>query len=181
MKEFITSDLHFGHANIMKFCPKTRPYSSVSEMDELMIRDWNALVGAEDHVFILGDVSFHQASKTNQILDRLNGKLILVAGNHDNKLLKDVKFRARFIEIHNYLEITRSKRHIVMFHYPILRWNRSGHGSVHFHGHSHGSPTGLEDLRCMDVGYDATGHIVMELDRLVEKLSQKEKASHHGS
>ena len=59
MKKWITSDLHFGHANIMKFCPVTRAgFRDVDHMNECMIEEWNQSVAPEAEVFILGDVAF---------------------------------------------------------------------------------------------------------------------------
>ena len=46
---FFTSDTHFHHANIIRFC--NRPFRDVEEMDEILIRNWNEVVGPEDTVF----------------------------------------------------------------------------------------------------------------------------------
>lgn len=178
--EHITSDLHFGHQNILKFCPKTRPFSSVDEMDECMIKEWNRSVHTSDTTFILGDVSYREPSRTAAIFNRLNGKKILIAGNHDEKHLKQQCFRDCFIEIHNYLEIQRNKRKIVLFHYPILEWNGMHRGSIHFYGHLHGNPSGLEGSRALDVGMDATGRVVNPLDKMIERAMKGEIRKHHG-
>jgi calcineurin-like phosphoesterase family protein len=72
MKTFVTSDLHFGHKNIMKFCPRTRGhYSDTDEMREDMILTWNNIVGMEDLTYILGDVAFLPAVDAVKIMRRL--------------------------------------------------------------------------------------------------------------
>lgn len=73
-----TSDSHLGHANIIRYCD--RPFKNVSHMDELMIRSWNEQVAQDQWVIHLGDFSF----EPGKYLSRLNGKIILVMGNHDN-------------------------------------------------------------------------------------------------
>ena len=42
-KVFFTSDTHFKHANIIKFCE--RPFGSIEEMNEALIANWNRVVG----------------------------------------------------------------------------------------------------------------------------------------
>jgi len=179
-KTFITSDLHFGHKNILKFCAKTRPYASIDEMDEAMIREWNTSVDFDDTVYILGDISYREPSHTARIFDRLQGTKILISGNHDEKALKDKFFRNCFKEIHNYLEITVDKRKIVMFHYPIAEWNAMHRGSLHFYGHLHGSTSGLEEFRAVDVGFDATGQVVVPLEWAINKALKGKIKAHHG-
>jgi calcineurin-like phosphoesterase family protein len=149
-------------------------------MDEAMIAAWNKAVESDDTVYILGDISYREPSHTAKIFDHLHGKKILVAGNHDEKHLKQQCFRDCFSEIHNYLEITRNKRKIVMFHYPILEWNQMHRGAIHFYGHLHGNPSGLEPYRALDVGMDATGEVVSSLERMIEKAMKGEIKQHHG-
>ena len=87
MKTWITSDLHFGHKNIMKFCPQTRARfrDDVGYMNSAMVEEWNAKVEPEDLVYILGDVAFMSGSDAGKTMHRLNGRKILVEGNHDRK------------------------------------------------------------------------------------------------
>jgi calcineurin-like phosphoesterase family protein len=181
MKTWITSDLHFGHANIMKFCPKTRGhYKSASHMNEDMIAQWNDKVTTGDKVYILGDVSFQNPEMAAETVARLNGHKILVAGNHDRKNLKNLLFAAQFMEIHNYLELNYNGHFIVMCHYPFhFEWNQAHRGSLHFFGHVHGKETGLEGFRARDVGFDATGKVVSNLDDMVSDALKGKISTHH--
>jgi calcineurin-like phosphoesterase family protein len=178
-KTFITSDLHFFHQGILKFCPKTRPYKDIEEMHWKMVLEWNSSVGPEDLVYLLGDVSFGDTNQTNQILQQLQGRIRLVRGNHDNKTLRCPVVQSRFETIDNYLEIDYKKTKVVMFHFPILEWNNCHHGSVHLHGHTHGDPTGLEKWRARDVGFDATGKVVSLLDDVIADAKTSEKKGRH--
>lgn len=80
---FFTSDTHFGHKNIMKFEPGSRPFSDTEEMDEAIIERWNATVGPEDTVIHLGDVAMGDIHASLAKVGRLNGRKILIPGNHD--------------------------------------------------------------------------------------------------
>lgn len=170
MKQFITSDLHFFHSNIIKYCPVTRGnFTSAHAMNEFIVSEWNTRVSADDVVFILGDVSFGKLNDTVAILNCLNGTKILIEGNHDKKLLKEPKFRECFDQIYNYYEHVVDGVDVCMFHYPIhYEWNKSHRGSVMLHGHTHGNKTGLEEYRVRDVGFDATGNVVSLLRDVVD-------------
>jgi len=109
----------------------------------------------------------------------MNGRKILVEGNHDQKQLKDNSFRACFEEIHKYLDIRYADRKIVMFHYPIAEWDQMHRGSIHFHGHLHGNKSGLEQYRCRDMGYDSTGQIAMLMEDAIASVKDNEIKGHH--
>lgn len=181
MKTFVTSDLqlHFGHANIMKFCPNTRKYKDVEDMNQSMIRKWNATVEPGDVVYILGDVAFMSGFDASKILARLNGDKILIVGNHDKKALKDTHFEKSFREIHQYHEIVYNGTMVIMCHYPFCEWNGMHRGSVALHGHLHGGKSGMETYRCRDVGMDATGKVVSLLDDVIADALKGEIKRHH--
>ena len=181
MKTYVTSDLHFGHSNIKKFCPVTRARFSdnTDEMNEAMIKEWNEIVEPEDTVYILGDVAFMPATKAAVLLKRMNGRKILIEGNHDHKALKDINFQKAFAEVHKYLEIVHNGTKVIMSHYPFLEWNQMHRGSVHFFGHVHGNPTGQEHFRCLDVGMDATGWIVLEMEDAIARAMRGQIKGHH--
>jgi calcineurin-like phosphoesterase family protein len=181
MKTWITSDLHFGHKNIMKFCPQTRARfrDDVAYMNSAMVEEWNARVEPGDLVYILGDVAFMSGSDAGKTIHRLNGDKILVEGNHDRKTLMDATFRNSFVEVHKYLDINYDGHKCVMFHYPIAEWDQMHRGALHFHGHLHGGKSGLEQYRCLDVGMDSTGEIVISMDRAVRMIKDNVIKGHH--
>ncbi len=81
MAIWFTSDHHFFHNNIIKLCD--RPFKNLDEMHEALIRNWNAKVKHNEIVYLLGDFLFGGMSRLRRIAPRLNGKIILVKGNHD--------------------------------------------------------------------------------------------------
>ena len=71
MTQFVTSDIHFGHANIMKFCPESRAFNNdVDLMNETIIKNWNSMITPQDHTYILGDVAFCNAEKASNFMRR---------------------------------------------------------------------------------------------------------------
>ena len=181
MTTWITSDIHLCHKNSINYCPSTRgQFVDVDSMNEYLVRKWNDAVQPDDTVYILGDIGIGNEKKIIQIVQRLQGNKILIEGNHDVKLVKNQSFRDCFTEIHRYHEIYYNKHHIMMFHYPIQRWNLQHHGSIHFHGHLHGDHSGLNG-RAIDVGFDATGNVVSKLDGMIEIALAKTVSPHHGN
>jgi calcineurin-like phosphoesterase family protein len=165
----------------MKFCPVTRARykNDLDYMNEQMILEWNAKVAPEDLTYILGDVAFMSGYDASRVMNRLNGRKILVEGNHDRKTLLDKHFRESFEEVHKYLTITYNKHYIIMSHFPFLEWDSMHRGSLHFFGHLHGGKTNQEHYRCKDVGMDATGEIVILLDDAVAAIENNEIKRHH--
>ena len=81
---YLTSDLHFGHKNIIKLT--NRPFSDVHEMNETLIKNWNNTIKPQDTIYILGDLCFKMSlEESHKIIQRLNGKKVLIRGNHDKQ------------------------------------------------------------------------------------------------
>jgi calcineurin-like phosphoesterase family protein len=183
MKTWITSDLHFSHGNISKFCPETRGHwdtrNNPGQMDQDMIQMWNAVVNPEDIVYLLGDIAFCCADRAAVILRQLNGTKVLIEGNHDRKNLREPVFRNCFIEVQKYLDIDYQGTRVVMFHYPIAEFDQQHRGAVHFHGHLHQKKSGLEHWRIRNVGFDYTGKIVTLMEDAIADAMQGQIKDHH--
>ena len=81
MRTFFTADLHLGHENIIRY--SKRPFSSVREMDRVLIDNWNARVAPGDRVYVLGDFTMGNIEYAKRVLKGLNGERYLLVGNHD--------------------------------------------------------------------------------------------------
>lgn len=99
-------------------------------MNEALVANWNSVVGPYDKVYHLGDVLF---GKKTGVVDRLHGKIYLVAGNHDD--LGNFEFTKRFTEI--YSLFYNKKRGVVMSHSPIHESQIERGCTVNLHGHLH--------------------------------------------
>lgn len=161
---FFTSDTHFGHENIIKFC--NRPFANAKEMNETLINNWNRVVGPDDIIFHLGDFAFGGSYLWNNMLDRLNGHIYLVIGNHDRKNLRQ-GYVQKFDGIYPQLQINIDGRSVYLNHYPFLCYGGSYRGDRdavwQLFGHVHSGPfsTGKDDERLKmlfpyqyDVGVD---------------------------
>lgn len=145
-KMFFTSDTHFCHTNIIKYCK--RPFASVEENDEALIRRWNEKVPEDGIVFHLGDVAFGDPERVDSILKRLNGKIYLVIGNHDwRRIVANHKWRFELMTQQINMKI--GKRHIILNHYPMLAFSGAWRGedaTYQLFGHVHTSPYTDEGL-----------------------------------
>lgn len=169
MATFFTSDLHFGHANVIKYC--NRPFKSASEMNEALINNWNSVVGPNDTVYILGDVFFCQPPEAIEILSRLNGRKHLVYGNHDKQIKSNRHVQQHFEAIHPDLYEKKIEDHFVtMCHYPMMSWNKSFHGSFQLHGHIHGTQPLTGQIRRYDVGVDANNYCPVKWETIRDVL-----------
>lgn len=83
---FMIGDLHLSHSNIIKYC--YRPFSTIEEMNEALIENWNKIVGKEDKVFMMGDFALCGKEKIIEFGNRLKGRKTLILGNHDGASLK---------------------------------------------------------------------------------------------
>lgn len=138
--DYFIADLHFGHSNIISLC--NRPYNSVEEMDEAFISAWNARVKKKaDTVYIVGDLVWEKADPLKYI-QRLNGRKVLITGNHDKKWLAKNDYSEYFDQITPYLEVKSNNLDITLCHYPMLEWKNSrkiGSKKLGYliHGHIH--------------------------------------------
>ena len=137
-KTFFIADLHIGHKNAISF--DNRPYTDIETHDNDIINRWNEVVGINDTVWILGDFSWYNATKTIEIFNRLNGIKNLCIGNHDHKLLRNRDIQGLFNEIVDYKEIEfPDGKGVVLSHYPIPCFNKHYYGWHHLYGHTHNS------------------------------------------
>lgn len=136
-KLFFTSDLHFGHARIIEYCK--RPYSSVEQMDRVLIDNWNDTISVDDTIVIAGDFCLSGKQAWSTYLNKLNGIKILVEGNHDHGI-PDGYFRhiSPLLNLEVFDQDIRKTQRITVCHYPMLSWHQSHKGAWQLFGHWHG-------------------------------------------
>lgn len=177
MTVWFTSDTHFGHRNIIGYT--NRPFFSVDQMDEALIRNWNEVVRSTDTVYHLGDFAFTKPREASNIARRLLGHKHLIFGNHDKALREDVDFLSHFESARDYGELSVDGQKIVLCHTAFLVWNGSHRGSWNLHGHSHGSlPVSLPYhpaavARRLDVGVDVWNFYPVEFEWIRNEVMAK--------
>ena len=89
---YFIGDTHFDHKNIIKYCH--RPFSNVTEMNEVIKNNWNSTVGNNETIYFLGDWSFGRGSKlANHWKRQLKGRIVSIQGSHDrNDKWNEIKF-----------------------------------------------------------------------------------------
>lgn len=159
MNRWISSDYHFLHGNILKYCG--RPFDNAWEMTEKIIENHNAVVAPNDEFYHLGDFMMGSPGRAIELLKRLNGKKYFIRGNHDKAFRKqEVQLYTEWVKDYHELTIQDhtikgGKQLIVMCHYAMRVWNKSHWGSIMLYGHSHGTLPEDPNVLSIDVGIDA--------------------------
>lgn len=126
MAHYVIGDQHLSHSNIIKYCD--RPYQSVDEMNQDLINKWNDIVTDKDTVYVLGDVSMKK--KELYHLDYMNGRKILIPGNHD--IFEAKEYLKYFDDVRGYIV----KDNIILSHIPVHRSELDRFtGNIHAHTH----------------------------------------------
>jgi len=203
MNTFVTSDLHLGHGK--EFLYKSRGFDSIEEHDRTLVKNWNETVSADDTVYILGDIMLKHTLEDTEfeyglsLLRRLNGKLIIIRGNHDSmdkleryKTCPNV-IRADLDALYlNYPEV--GSYHFYLSHYPCLvsqaKLKPVKTALINLFGHTHQKETFFTDPGVCE-GRFANGHPYMyhvgmdshnmrpaRLDDIIEDVRRK-RAEYH--
>jgi calcineurin-like phosphoesterase family protein len=168
---WLVSDTHFGHPNILQYC--NRSFLDITEHDDTLIANWNSVVAKTDTVYHLGDFTLAGGQEAEALFSRLNGNIRVLGypWHHDKRWLKGaigVNGFTRFFSASGervWIEppmvvledvITNEDGRGVpatLCHYPMLHFDRSHYGALHFFGHSHNAGERREN--CLDVGVDS--------------------------
>ena len=141
---FLTSDLHLGHSNIIKYC--SRPYSDVSEMNEDLIKKWNEVVTDSGRVFFLGDFGLGSKEEVIRWGQRLNGRKVMIYGNHD-RYRPGVYYEAGFEHVSKWPIVIQNK--YLLSHAPMTDQTIVNIGSlINIYGHIHDKVEQGETITC---------------------------------
>ena len=165
VNRFFISDTHFGHSAVYTFTDKKtgqriRPWAdNPDDGDEYMIKMWNSIVKPLDKVYHLGDVAFPR--KSLALLDRLNGKKVLIKGNHDIFDLSD--YTKYFVDVRGAFE----HADMIFTHVPVhthlkTRWK------LNVHGHLHSDR--IDDAFYVNVSVEQLNATPIHFDELVSKV-----------
>lgn len=176
---YFTADLHLFHRNIRRWYPDR-------EDENTIIQIWNSQVRSDDIVYVLGDLTFGSHEQTHRTTSSLNGRIILVRGNHDRR--SPTWYRRLGIEVVRGPIVIEPR--LVLSHYPrypfairqlyyrlfdssMLRYlNRhvigyNNHLVVHGHVHHRWRYDPIQHQ--LNVGWDAW-HRLVSIDEVVSYL-----------
>ena len=132
---YYIADLHLGHASVIRF--DNRPFRNLEDMEHQICDRWNSRVTPKDTVYLIGDFCWLTGNHWIPILEKLNGRKVLIRGNHDPKNI-DGKLRKLFDDVKDYKEISDNGRRVCMCHFPMMFYNHSyGPNSYMLCGHVH--------------------------------------------
>ena len=161
---FYTADPHFGYEPTLVWRPE---FASVEEMDEALIARWNAVVGDEDTVYLIGDIGWNGGHVPCRTLARLKGHKHLIRGNHDTGYADAPLLHRYFESVSDFWELEDGAHHILLSHYPML-YNKLGYM---IHGHLHGGAQFHDVLaqlpHVLNAGVDINGYAPVTLEQLI--------------
>jgi len=164
MKRFVIADTHFGHENIIKY--ESRPFKSADEMDAELIKLWNSTVSKDDLVYVLGDFTLSRKMNViKNLVNALNGRKILIMGNHDTRKPKD------YIEC-GFEVATRKpmmvEPGVILMHEPFVDSSLIASNYIYFFGHVHANKTIMDDYdNCICVSVERINYRPLNLDQLI--------------
>lgn len=176
-RTWFTSDLHFGHENILRLCPERRG-ETIDEHDHILVDNWNAVVAPDDDVHVLGDFALRcHPARMAEIFNALKGRKHLTIGNHDNGATLSLKWASEptpYRELQLELQECGPDgkpllQRIVLCHYAMRTWNQAHRGAIMLYGHSHGNLPAIRNS--LDVGVDAWDGRPVSLEMVRERLN----------
>ncbi|MBB4377236.1 metallophosphoesterase [Bradyrhizobium sp. SBR1B] len=166
MSTFLTADSHFFHGSMLKFCPDTRPYANVAEMNNAMASAWRKVVKPTDEVIVVGDFSHRAEPKAlRKLFDSLPGRKHLIIGNHDGPDTLALPWES----VRDVACVTIDNTYCVLAHYPWRSWPRMKRGALMLFGHHHGRMPGNQ--QSCDVGVDVFGPAPVRLNQIKAHLT----------
>ena len=178
-KIFFTSDTHFNHDR--EFVCSPRGFKTIQEMNGTLVKNWNETVGNDDDIYVLGD--FFLGTDFNyiqEVLNKLNGRIHLVTGNHDtpSKITEYTSWN-NIVEIADALRIRYKKREFFLCHYPVLTASLEqdpNKAVINLFGHTHSKDKFYEDRPYMyNVAVDANDNKPVEIEEILTAFNNKVK------
>jgi calcineurin-like phosphoesterase family protein len=191
-KVWVTSDTHFGHKNIVRGVTNwrtqdgevpvgsTRDFQTIEQMNERLVDGINNVVGQDDTLIMLGDVSFGGFENIGLFIDRIICKNIhLILGNHDHHIDNNRgDIQDKFLSVNHYLETNINGVDFVLCHYPLQSWHGLNKGVIHLHGHVHLSVQNKwGNGKRLDVGMDGNSMYPYKITEIVHMMDRRDIGS----
>lgn len=167
-KIFLIGDPHFWHKNIINYC--NRPFETVEDMNETLVRNWNMVVGKYDIVYILGDFALCGRDRIIEIAQRLNGRKRLILGNHDGASIDTYKSVFEYVYNHSIV----LDEFYILSHYPQTYIQENGLYANIF-AHVHDSPAYVDaSSRTFCVSAERIDYTPILFDKVKEIMKEHE-------
>jgi calcineurin-like phosphoesterase family protein len=153
-----------------------RPFNSIDEMDNTILKNINSIVTNNDDLYLDGDICYKSGKDPIEYLRKMNGKKHLIIGNHDGKILNSPECRKCFVEIDKILttkdKVKGTDKMIVLCHYPMVEWDGFFRGSIHLYGHIHNNTQNqaYKILKTIDNAYNVGADILEFMPRTLEDV-----------
>jgi calcineurin-like phosphoesterase family protein len=178
---WFTSDLHFGHANIIELC--NRPFDSIQHMNDMLVENWNSTVSNDDTVYVVGDFAMGIIADNLPIAQRLNGDKRLILGNHDRPFPTGKNLDRWYKEYSQYFTDIRITETVIVEnisfeinHFPFYGDSHEGdrfsdfipidNGQYLIHGHIHSTNKIVDNM--IHVGTDAWDYKPASIDDILQ-------------
>ena len=177
---FFTSDTHFCHQP--PFLWEPRGFANVEEMNEAIVERWNSVVKSEDEVYHLGDFALNDIDTAIPYINRLNGTIRWIIGNHDTekKIGKIVEECPAVWEMGWAYQFKYNKKYsIYMSHYPTLTANyddkKFSQHVIALHGHTHQRTNWLhaDNPFMYHVGVDSHECTPVHIDEIITDIRNR--------
>jgi len=187
-KLWFTSDTHYNHTNICRGVSKwkdfngnvpikqTRDFNTLEDMNDVIVKSINSVVGENDILFHLGDWSFGGFENIVEFRNRILCKNIhLILGNHDHHIERNKdNIQRLFSSVNQYLRLSVSGYEFILMHYPIASWHNMNDNVIHLHGHVHLPPDKkLSQGKAMDVGVDGNFLLPYSLNEITRIMNNQ--------
>lgn len=166
---YLISDTHFGHGNVIDYCD--RPFADAVSMDIEMYSRWNDIVDDDDTVIHLGDVVHHPCTlEAWKMLDLLDGRKMLVRGNHDGGVAMNDP-----VNVVESATIRHGKYTFYLEHQPV---NQPDIWQIHGHMHNNepiSYPFIHYERKNVNVSVELIDYEPLAMDELIHHLSKRRR------
>lgn len=171
---FVTSDLHLGHANIIKYCH--RPFKDVYDMNRTLVYNWNSTIRKDDIVYFLGDLAYSKSPYTDSWLHKLNGKITFIKGNHDE---------SNSIELLDHMIIEFDGFKFYLTHNPKNVPSNWDDWVIHGHVHNNSYDYDMQrkypyinyDKKTVNVSVELTKYKPLKLSTIIKQIKEGKQTS----
>jgi calcineurin-like phosphoesterase family protein len=167
---YLISDLHLGHENIIRYCSRPFLSTDVTEMDRVLIQNWNCTIAPGDMVYYLGDLRYGKhALPALQYREQLNGTITFIAGNHDAKTMGAIP--SQTLEYGNYI--------FLLVHDPADAPDTFDGWVIHGHHHNNDLrryPFLNFEMRQINVSAEVLGYSPVGIQEIVQIIQERERS-----